>query len=423
MSLAESAPRHPHDTGRDRLGQIAQSLEADARFVAAWLVGSQAGNQADPLSDLDLFVAVADEHAPSLCARPWHAAAATTEARLALFERFGRPALVYENHGNASGGGSYTFVLYDDGTAIDWFLVPQRQARRSADSRPLFEKTPIVVEDRAWGEAFAAARGDSAAERIGYFWLMAHVTAKHIVRGEPVDFHIKLDLLDRVADQIERLIEGRPWRYRRPSSVALATMAEEQLAAFRAVCDRVERLAATLGESASPRGVIEKVLSLKDKGRTKGPPVSLRRIDPAEREELREVVRGYWAELMPRSPAVHDPELGRAHFEDRFEFDRTELAHWWATTPAGERVGFARVELHEDNEGRWAYVSDFYIQPPHRRQGYGRAFASALLGRVANQGFVRIDLHVRRDSPGAFAFWQEMGFQLTSYRFRRYVEK
>jgi len=78
------------------------------------------------------------------------------------------------------------------------------------------------------------------------------------------------------------------------------------------------------------------------------------------------------------------------------------------------------VVLHDDDDGRWAYVSDFYIEPSHRRQGHGRCFVQVLTQSLADQGITRIDLPVREDNPASLAFLQAVGFRLASYRLRQY---
>ena len=51
----------------------------------------------------------------------------------------------------------------------------------------------------------------------------------------------------------------------------------------------------------------------------------------------------------------------------------------------------------------------------------GRAFVRALVTRLGELDVYRIDLHARSDAPAARAFWQAAGFDLASYRMRRYL--
>src|SRR4051794_12310171 len=58
-----------HRAERDALLQRAQGiLDRDPRISAAWLFGSLGRGDADELSDLDLFIIVADEHRAALVA-------------------------------------------------------------------------------------------------------------------------------------------------------------------------------------------------------------------------------------------------------------------------------------------------------------------------------------------------------------------
>ena len=97
------------------LEQITSTLQKDERFVAAWLAGSFGRGEETWLSDLDLHVVVSNAYAPSLCATPWLEGAKTTEERLALFQQFGTPGIIFErnNHANQIGG-ILTNVVYQE---------------------------------------------------------------------------------------------------------------------------------------------------------------------------------------------------------------------------------------------------------------------------------------------------------------------
>src|SRR6266511_2672866 len=67
------------------LARAQESLEGDPRVVAAWLFGSVGRGTEDALSDLDLFVVIADEHLEAVLAE-----------RDAFMARLGMPVLVLE---------------------------------------------------------------------------------------------------------------------------------------------------------------------------------------------------------------------------------------------------------------------------------------------------------------------------------------
>jgi ribosomal protein S18 acetylase RimI-like enzyme len=151
------------------------------------------------------------------------------------------------------------------------------------------------------------------------------------------------------------------------------------------------------------------------------PSVQLRPVAPSEREELLAAARRYWRELMPRWRGNDDPAHQGAYFHHRFRLDDPSSIVCWAVL-GGDRIGFAKVDLEDDVEGAWAQVRDFFVESAHRRQGRGRAFAEAILAMLADRGIARVDLNVRVDNPRALAFWQSIGFELTLYRLRRYLE-
>ena len=140
-----------------------------------------------------------------------------------------------------------------------------------------------------------------------------------------------------------------------------------------------------------------------------------------ERAALFEVVQRYWGETMPRAPVVQNPELRPQYYAHEFQFDRPGNYLYWAIVDDA-RVGFANVELSQDwTDQSWAYVKDLYIEPAWRHQGHGQALVQALIDWCTDQGVYRVDLYVRSDSPEAMAFWESVGFELASYRMRRYL--
>ena len=249
------------------LAEILTYLTNDGRFVAAWLTGSFGRGEEDAVSDLDLNVVVADSHAEKLCARPWQVGAGTTEERLALVSRFGRPAIIHENHHNAPEGGSFTFVLYaETALMVDWIMVPQAQVKRPQESLLLFDKVGIAKQLPAAPESLEQ-RIERASEQVAFFWMMAAVTVKYLIRQDYVSFHKSLDWLHGLVDSVKRLTAGEAPRYRGGSLVGMATTLEEQVEAVRQVCERMLELMPEvkgLGGRvpASPMSAIEILLRL-----------------------------------------------------------------------------------------------------------------------------------------------------------------
>ena len=149
--------------------------------------------------------------------------------------------------------------------------------------------------------------------------------------------------------------------------------------------------------------------------------VDIRRVTPDERAMLRLMAQRYWKELMPHSRVAQDAAVRRRYFQRRFRLDDPDVYIWWVRVD-GENVGFAHVVVNEDETGEsCASAYDFYIEPPHRRRGYGRALWEHVRERLARSGVQRVDLHVRRDNPTAMDFWSSVGFELASYRLRQYL--
>lgn len=129
----------------------------------------------------------------------------------------------------------------------------------------------------------------------------------------------------------------------------------------------------------------------------------------------------YWAELMPHAAVITDLERRATYFADHVRFHEPTTILWWAVVE-DTKVGFAKVDLWANHDGPGATIRDFYIETPWRRQGYGRAFAEQIVHELRGQGVHRIDLAVRRDNPGALAFWRSAGFDLSLYHLRRYLD-
>jgi predicted nucleotidyltransferase len=108
------------------LAEIIKTLSADERFVAAWLAGSFGRDDADAVSDLDLTVVVSDPYSERLCAHPRQVSAQTTKERFDLINKFGQPAVLYENNHNAPEGGT---PQYQRGSVSPLAATPEGQVK------------------------------------------------------------------------------------------------------------------------------------------------------------------------------------------------------------------------------------------------------------------------------------------------------
>jgi len=247
--------------------EIVKTLSADERFVAAWLTGSLSRNDADAVSDLDLTVVISDPYSEILCARTEQVSSQTTEERFDLFSRFGQPAVIHENNYNAPEGGTFTFVLYTlSAVMVDWILIPHTKAQRPSQARVLFDKVNIPVSPPTEPERLEQ-RVKLASDTIAFFWMMTAVTAKYVVRRDSVFVQRWLEELHGMIQEVERLIAGKGWQYKRGSLSALEPTGEGQIQAIHQLCERMQGLmpeVAKLGGHvpSSPLPTIETLLNL-----------------------------------------------------------------------------------------------------------------------------------------------------------------
>ena len=249
------------------LHDIAAQLEGDHRIVAAWLTGSLGRGTGDAISDVDLTAVLTDEAAELLCKRPFQQGGRTTPERLALFSHFGRPAIIHENHNNAPPGGTFTFVQYDETALIvDWTLAPQSQAKRPQDSRLLFDKVGITIQPTV-EPLESAERARIASEKAAFFWMMACVIVKYIVREDTLLFNSWLDELHWLVNDVEGLLSGEEPIFNPKKRLPLALTAKEQEEALRGVCQRMAALGSAVVELGGyvpdePMSAVERRLAL-----------------------------------------------------------------------------------------------------------------------------------------------------------------
>ena len=224
------------------LTSIITELSSDERCAAAWLAGSYARNDADEVSDLDIRIVIVEPHSEILCARQEQVSQKTTPERLALFSKFGKPALIHENNNNASEGGTFTFVLYSDSALmVDWTLLPQKNAERPFQSLLLFDKVNIPVSSPPEPEELEQSR-KYIAEQWAFFWMMSAVTIKYIIRNDNVFVTRWIEVLQGLVEEIERQLRGEPSEYIRGSRTQLQSTREKQIESIRSLCRTMQAL-------------------------------------------------------------------------------------------------------------------------------------------------------------------------------------
>ena len=128
---------------------------------------------------------------------------------------------------------------------------------------------------------------------------------------------------------------------------------------------------------------------------------------PAETDELLAAVRLYYAEdaiafdpLVVR-PALErllaDPSLGRAYF---------------LADEHGIRAGYVVFTFGFDHEagGPLATVTDLFIEPAHRRQGWGRAALCVVAEKCRTLGVRGLELQVETHNTAGQALYRSFGF-------------
>lgn len=170
----------------DLLNRLTKGLEADPRIAALWLTGSLGQGRQDAVSDIELFVVVADAASRELCAHSRMITGFAPEARDAFFRTFGRVVNIHEDHYNAPEGGTFSSVFYGEPPIlVDWVFISRALAEPPENARLLFERVPEPQPVKP-----APAPGDPLPEedavlkeRMGYFWMISAAAAKHIVRA------------------------------------------------------------------------------------------------------------------------------------------------------------------------------------------------------------------------------------------------
>jgi predicted nucleotidyltransferase len=178
------------------LRRIAEQLEVDARVAAAWLTGSIGRGEDDAWSDLDLHVAVYDQHLRAF----W-------VDRHALYERIGRAVLIQqEMPSNAQAGGYFQLVVFDGPLEVDWNVGPLSLSRRALWHVPLLarEDVPLVAPPKLSPEE----RRAQCQERLVFVWAMAPIAVKYIARGDTSRAVSQIGLVRNAFIALWRLVES-----------------------------------------------------------------------------------------------------------------------------------------------------------------------------------------------------------------------
>ena len=155
-------------------------------------------------------------------------------------------------------------------------------------------------------------------------------------------------------------------------------------------------------------------------GTTRGTGVTLEAVARADYRAFFAMLRDYTRELDAYAPAAEPPfDVDRYVAAVRDDMEGRDLL--WIVAD-GARAGFAVVRTLPDwpDERRMvATIAEFYVTPPFRRRGVGRAAVEALLADHRRRGTYEVEAGILRDNHPARAFWERMGFELRSYQTAR----
>lgn len=161
------------------LRRITTGLKNDPRVAAAWLFGSLGRGDQDALSDLDLFLIVAEEHSEAI------------QASIREFVApFGELLLVVEAPQNAPQGGAYLMALYAGQTGphqVDWYWQAQSRAKVPTQTAVLFDRVglPRDTKSTTFDAMNPGVEWDiekAVANAVCSFWAMLLITAKYAFR-------------------------------------------------------------------------------------------------------------------------------------------------------------------------------------------------------------------------------------------------
>jgi predicted nucleotidyltransferase len=230
------------------LQRIVEALEADPRVAAAWLMGSIGRGEDDAWSDLDLHVAIHDEHLTDF----W-------SDRFALYERVGQPVLIQdEKPSNAQPGGHFQLVIFDGPLEVDWNVGPLSVATRSRWHVVLLARADIALSGPRILSLVERRR--VCQERLTFAWAMAPIAIKYVARGQTRRAVGMIGLVTDAYIALWRLVEmgySTPGGLNQPLEPDLDALlprldsaidSQTCLAVIRQLCDRLVELHPHLAE-------------------------------------------------------------------------------------------------------------------------------------------------------------------------------
>ncbi len=240
------------------LARIEQGIRRDCHVRAAWVTGSVARGNDDALSDLDIFIVVADDAIADFVDRRRSHAAGPAQ-----------PILLMDNLANAPVGGAYLLALYDGAAGpqhVDWFWQAESTARCPDDERVLFDRAGLpIVPGPQWRSTVHRSSGpplgqdpspaDLLTHKIAFFWAMSLVAAKYIARRDGREAGRMTHVVSRTLTEAEVLARNSMSPSRGYVTVATGLEAASPASQLQALRE-LARHADVLGGQLSDHGVL-----------------------------------------------------------------------------------------------------------------------------------------------------------------------
>ena len=180
-------------------------LEQDPRVRAAWLSGSISRGDDDWLSDIDIHVIATDESIENI-----------VETRHSFVATAITPVLTMDMLKNAAPNGAYLLVHYPGEFGpqhVDWYWLPESGASRPGDGYMLFDRAALPgMDGEEWAKSVHQTENrpainstdpiDLVNHHFEFFWAMALIVSKYIVRGDHETVEYMLNMIVRTLGQI-----------------------------------------------------------------------------------------------------------------------------------------------------------------------------------------------------------------------------